>query len=176
MLGVRFVRQTARLAGTAAATVLLSLAAVLLTAAPARAENTFVEVTPNTTQAGSRVNVRASCDNGNNNQANVESEAFGRVVLRPDNGFLTGSVTIPGNKTPGSYGVHLRCANGSTATTTLTVVNMSKPTQGPATGGGGTAAGRGNGTLMFAGSAAVIAVVAGLWLMGARRSRTGAGG
>lgn len=175
MLGVRFVGHAARLAGGAVAVVALGLVAVLLTATPVRAENTFVEVTPNTAQAGSRVNLRASCDSGNNNQATVESEAFGRVVVRPDNGFLTGSVTIPGNKAPGSYGVNLRCANGSTATTSLTVVNMSKPTQGPATGAGGTAAG-GNGGLMLAGAAAVIAVIGGLWLVGMRRGRVGSGG
>lgn len=161
--------------GRGAATAAMVLAVMLLTAAPARADNAFVEVTPNTTQAGSRVNIRASCDNGNNNQATVESEAFGRVTVRPDNGFLTGSVTIPANKAPGSYGVNLRCPNGGTATTNLTVVNMSKPTQGPATGAGGTAGG-GTGQLMFIGSALVITVVGGLWLFAARRGRAGTGG
>lgn len=196
MLGARSADHTARFAGRAAGLVdhatglaraagrrvravgltgALVVAAVLLVAAPVRAESTFVEVTPNTAQAGSRVNLRASCDNGNNNQATVESEAFGRVILRPDNGLLTGAVTIPGDKAPGTYGVNLRCANGSTATTTLTVVNMSKPTQGPATGAGGTAGG-GSHSLMFTGAAAVIAVVGGLWLIGMRRGRTGAGG
>lgn len=182
MLGARFADRAAglpgavgRLVGTAAATAALAVATVLFMSAPAQAESTFVEVTPNTAQAGSRVNLRASCDNGNNNQANVESEAFGRVVLRPDNGFLTGSVVIPGNKAPGAYGVNLRCPNGSTATTTLTVVNMSKPTQGPATGAGGTA-NDGSGRLMATGAAAVIAVVSALWLIGTRRGRTEAGG
>ena len=74
---------------------------VLATVTPARAgENVFVEVTPNSAQAGTRVNIRASCDNNNDRQAQVNSDAFGRVVLRPENGFLTGAVTIPGNKAP----------------------------------------------------------------------------
>jgi len=188
MLGARFVAAArsagtaarsagtaGRLAGTAVAAVTLALVGVLATAAPVRAENTFVEVTPNTAQAGARVSIRASCDTGNNSQANVESEAFGRVVVRPDNGFLTGSVTIPNNKVPGQYGVNLRCPNGSTATTTLSVVNMSKPTQGPATGAGGTAGGGGGG-LVFAGAVAAVAAVGALWLVGVRRGRARAGG
>ena len=114
-----------------------------MTGTPARAgENTFVEVTPNSAQAGTRVNIRASCDNDNNRQAEVNSDAFGRVMLRPDNGFLTGAVTIPGNKAAGDYPVDLRCKNGSTASTTLTVLNMAQPSKGPATGGGGAAGGR----------------------------------
>ncbi|MEU5787426.1 hypothetical protein ABZ754_06820 [Micromonospora purpureochromogenes] len=148
----------------------LVAAFVLATATPARAgENTFVEVTPNTAQAGTRVSIRASCDNANNQQATVQSDAFGRVVLRPDNGFLTGAVTIPGNKQPGDYPVDLRCANGNTASTTLTVLNMAQPTKGPATGAGGTAGDRGAGSLLLVGGLAVVTVVAGLGMFGSRR-------
>ncbi|MDG4829111.1 hypothetical protein O7627_07305 [Solwaraspora sp. WMMD1047] len=161
----------------AAAAVVLG--ATLLPAGPALAEaqtqnqpqNTFVEVTPSTAQAGARVSLRANCDNSNTEQATVDSDAFGRVILRPDNGFLTGAVTIPGSRAPGSYGVNLKCQNGSTATTTLTVVNMSKPSQGPATGGGGTAGG-GLSPFALAGGAGVLALVGGLWLVGMRRART----
>ena len=66
---------------------------VLLSVAPARAgENVFVEVTPNSAQAGSRVSIKASCDNDNNNrQSSVHSDAFGHVMLKPDKGFLTAS-------------------------------------------------------------------------------------
>ncbi|WP_371685896.1 hypothetical protein [Micromonospora sp. MW-13] len=147
---------------------------VLATVAPARAgENTFVEVTPNSVQAGSRVSIRASCDNDNNRQADVQSDAFGRVVLRPDNGFLTGTVTVPGNKQPGDYPVELRCRNGGTATTTLNVLNMAQPSKGPNTGGGGTAGGdRGAGSLLLVGGLAVAAVAAGFGAFGSRR-RTG---
>ncbi|MGI5215978.1 hypothetical protein [Plantactinospora sp. CA-290183] len=134
--------------------------------------NTFVEVTPNTAQSGSRVNIRASCDGGNNQQATVHSDAFGRVIVRPNNGFLTGSVTIPGSKAPGSYGVNLECQNGNTATTTLTVVNMSQGSQGPAAGGGGTANGLG-GTLILAGGLGILVLGATFGLFGSRRRRAG---
>ncbi|WP_262284612.1 hypothetical protein [Micromonospora sp. MA102] len=145
----------------------LVAAFVLSTAAPARAgENVFVEVTPNSVQAGSRVSIRASCDGNNDRQAQVTSDAFGRVMLRPDNGFLTGAVTIPGNKAPGDYPVNLDCSNGKTASTMLTVLNMAQPSKGPATGGGGTAGGRGAGSLLLVGGLVVVAVVAGV---GARR-------
>lgn len=145
----------------------LVAAFVLTTASPARAgENVFVEVTPNSVQAGSRVSIRASCDDNNDRQAQVTSDAFGRVMLRPDNGFLTGAVTIPGNKAPGDYPVNLDCSNGKTASTMLTVLNMAQPSKGPATGGGGTAGGRGAGSLLLVGGLVVVAVVAGV---GARR-------
>ena len=148
----------------------LVAAFVLMTAAPARAgQNVFVEVTPNPAQAGTRVSIRASCDNANNRQAEVNSDAFGRVMLRPDNGFLTGAVTIPGNKQAGDFPVDLRCSNGNTASTVLTVLNMAQPSKGPATGGGGTAGGHGAGSLLLVGGLVAVAVVAGV---GARR-RTG---
>ncbi|SCL67293.1 hypothetical protein GA0070606_4522 [Micromonospora citrea] len=148
---------------------------VLMTVAPARAgENTFVEVVPNSAQAGTRVSIRASCDNANNRQATVQSDAFGRVVLRPDNGFLTGQVTIPGSKDPGDYPVDLRCDNGNTATTTLTVLNMEQPSKGPATGGGGTAGGTGTGSMLLVGGLAAVALAVGFGFLGNRR-RTGTG-
>ncbi|MFI5836868.1 hypothetical protein ACIA5A_24625 [Micromonospora sp. NPDC051300] len=142
----------------------LVAAFVLTTAVPARAgESVFIEVTPNSVQAGSRVNLRAGCDNNNDRQAQVTSDAFGRVTLRSNNGFLTGAVTVPGNKTPGDYPVNLDCANGNTASTMLTVLNMSQPSKGPATGGGGTAGeGRGAGSLLLVGGLVAVAVVAGV--------------
>ncbi|MGC5020612.1 hypothetical protein [Micromonospora sp. DT47] len=157
------------------ATFALVGAFVLATVTPAQAgENVFVEVTPNSAQAGTRVSIRASCDNANNRQADVHSDAFGRVMLRPKDGFLTGAVTIPGNKQPGDYPVDLRCSNGNTASTVLTVLNMAQPSKGPATGGGGTA-GRGAGSLLLIGGLAVVAVVAGLGVFGGGRRRTGTG-
>ncbi|MGC4807063.1 hypothetical protein [Micromonospora sp. DT233] len=144
---------------------------VLATVSPVRAgENTFVEVTPNSAPAGSRVNIRASCDNNNDRQADVHSDAFGRLMLKPDNGFLTGAVTIAGNKPAGDYPVELRCPNNGTASTTLTVLNMAQPSKGPATGGGGTAGDeRGTGTLLLVGGLAVAAVAAGFGAYGSRR-------
>ncbi|MFI6266242.1 hypothetical protein [Micromonospora sp. NPDC051006] len=153
----------------------LIAAFVLAGAGPARAgENTFIEVTPSSVQAGGRVQLRASCDNDNNRQAEVQSDAFNRVTLRPDNGFLTGSATVPGDKQPGDYPVNLRCQNGNTATTTLTVLNMAQPSKGPATGGGGTAVGRGTGSLLLIGGVVVVAAAVALGMAGGRR-RTGSG-
>jgi len=137
--------------------------------------NTFVEVTPNTAQVGTRVNIRASCDNANNQQATVLSDAFGRVIVRPDNGFLTGAVTIPGDKAPGPYAVNLNCPNNERATTTLTVVNMGQGSKGPATGGGGTAGGLA-GPLILAGGLGIVALGAGFGLRGRQRSRSELGG
>ncbi|MGI5523402.1 hypothetical protein ACQEUX_21085 [Micromonospora sp. CA-259024] len=149
---------------------------VLMSVSPARAgDNTFVEVTPNSAQAGSRVTIRASCDNDNNNrQSNVHSDAFGNVMLKPDRGFLTGQVTIPSDKQAGNYPVDLRCENGQTASTTLTVLNMASPSKGPATGGGGMAGGRGAGSLLVFGGVALVATAVILGMAGGRR-RTGAG-
>ncbi|MEU6202389.1 hypothetical protein ABZ814_02195 [Micromonospora musae] len=147
---------------------------VLVGAAPARAgENVFVEVTPNSVQAGDKVRIRASCDNSNNRQAQVESDAFGRVTVRPDNGFLTGSATVPENKEPGDYPVNLRCPNGNNASTTLTVLNMAQPSKGPATGGGGTAMGRGTGTLLLVGGLAAVGAAVALGMAGSRRRGAG---
>lgn len=148
---------------------------VLMSVGPARAgENTFVEVMPNSAPAGSRVTIQAKCDNDNNRQANVHSEAFDHVMLRPDNGFLKGQVSIPGNKPAGDYAVDLRCQNGQTASTNLTVLNMASPSKGPATGGGGTAGGRGTGSLLVLGGVALVATAIALGMAGGRR-RTGAG-
>ncbi|MFG1870813.1 hypothetical protein [Micromonospora arborensis] len=149
---------------------------VLMSVAPARAgENVFVEVMPNSAQAGSRVSIKASCDNDNNNRkSNVHSDAFGHVMLKPDKGFLTAQVTIPADKPAGDYPVDLRCDNGQTASTTLTVLNMATPSKGPATGGGGTASGRGTGSLLVLGGVALVATAVALGMAGGRR-RTGAG-
>ncbi|MFI6824349.1 hypothetical protein ACIBJE_25905 [Micromonospora sp. NPDC050187] len=165
---------------------------VLAARAPAHAgENVFVEVRPSTVQAGSRVDLRASCDRNNDRQAEATSDAFGRVVLRPhderwgggdpngngsdpngnraDSGFLTGAVTIPPGTDPGDYPVELRCPNGNRASTVLTVLNMTQPSKGPATGSGGTSSGRGAGSLLLVGGLVTAAVVAGLGLFGSRR-------
>ncbi|MEW2432082.1 hypothetical protein AB0877_29070 [Micromonospora sp. NPDC047644] len=149
---------------------------VLLSVAPARAgENVFVEVTPNSVQAGSRVSIKASCDNDNNNrQSSVHSDAFGSVTLRPDKGFLTAQASIPRDKPADQYPVDLRCDNGQTSSTTLTVLNMASPSKGPATGGGGMAGGRGTGSLLVFGGVALVATAIVLGMAGGRR-RPGAG-
>lgn len=153
------------------AAVAMVAAVVPFAALPALAgQNTFIEVNPSTVQAGSRVSLRGSCEDNNTQQAEVRSDAFGRVVLRPDNGFLTGAVTVPSNRAAGDYGVDLRCQNGNTASTTLTVLNMTQPTKGPATGGGGTAD-HGTRTLLLASGVAAIAMITGFGMLGMRRRR-----
>ncbi|WP_434741371.1 hypothetical protein [Micromonospora sp. SH-82] len=162
---------------TAIGTLVLVGAFVLVGAGSARAgENTFIEVTPNSVQAGNRVTIRASCDNDNKQSAEAHSDAFdGKVTLRPDNnGFLTGTTDVPSNQQAGDYPVDLRCRDGKTAQTMLTVLNMAQPSKGPATGGGGTAEGRGTGSVLIVGGIAALAVVAGLGLIGRRRPGTGA--
>ncbi|ABP55964.1 hypothetical protein Strop_3533 [Salinispora tropica CNB-440] len=153
----------------------LVAAFVLFGGAPASAgEHTFIEVTPNPAQSGTRVDIRASCDKDNNRRATVHSDAFGgQVFLQPNNGFLTGHATIPGSKGPGDYRVELRCDNNKTANTTLTVLNMSQPTKGPATGGGGTAVGR-TGSYLLIGGVVAAALAVGFGFFGNRRTGNGA--
>jgi hypothetical protein len=139
--------------------------------AAARGSEAFVEVTPSTVQSGEKVDIQASCD-GNDRQATVRSDAFGRASVRPDNGLLTGSATVPDRKPPDTYDVILTCGNNSTANTTLTVVNMSKATRGPATGAGGTAGGLVS-PLVLTGGLGAIAVSTGVVLL--VRGRRGAG-
>lgn len=167
---LRWVSYLHRVVVAGAAAILLAGASVLLGAAPAHAGDVFVEVIPNPAQAGERVEVRASCGDGNNRQAAVESDAFGRVTVQRDDGLLKNKVTIPGSKKPGDYAVVLKCQNNNTATTTLTVVNMSEPTRGPAAGAGGMAGGEG-GALILAVGAATILVGVGLGVMSFRRRR-----
>jgi len=148
----------------------LTAAIFLVPPAAARGTEAFVEVTPSTVRAGERVDIQAGCD-GNDKQAGVRSDAFGRVSVRPDNGLLTGAATVPDQKPPGGYDVVLTCRDGSTASTTLTVVNMSKATRGPATGGGGAAGGLVS-PVVLAGGLGAVAVGAGVALVvRARRAR-----
>jgi hypothetical protein len=139
---------------------------------PAQAADVFVEVNPNTVQAGFQVQIRASCGD-DQSPAVVRSEAFGQVTVLPDNGFLTATAVVPPNKRPREYRVRLSCPNGATASTTLVVVSMGRPTLGPATGGGGKAgAGRGGG-FMITGGLAVLGVGAGVGLLVLRRRKAG---
>jgi hypothetical protein len=167
------------------AAVLLVGAAVLLGAAPAHAQDTFVQVTPNPARAGSRVSITASCGDANNVTATVTSDAFGRVVLMPRDGTLTGNVTIPSSKRPGRYNVNLQCQNNRTANTTLTVTNvspsetaspvptMSPPARGPDTGGGGTAGGPGHDQLILTGGLTTMGLGVALGLFALLRRRAG---
>ncbi|HET8680855.1 MAG TPA: hypothetical protein VFM54_03110 [Micromonosporaceae bacterium] len=164
---------TRRLAATAVplllATVGMALAAV---PAPAWAADVFLEVNPSTVEAGQAVNLRASCDD-NTKTARVESTAFtAPVTVEPRYGLLTATVVIPADRNAGDYSVRLTCTGGQTATTTLHVVIATRPTRGPATGFGGTAAGDGARLLVGGGLTAVAAGLA-LAMMAARRRRAG---
>lgn len=138
----------------------------------ARGTEVFVKVTPSTVQAGDQLSIQASCGT-NDRAASVRSDAFGQVSVRPDNGLLTGTATVPAGKAPDTYDLVLSCPNQTTANTTLTVVNMSKATRGPATGAGGTARGTLS-PLLLTGGLGVVAAGAGVALI--VRARRGASG
>jgi hypothetical protein len=160
-------------AATAAA---MTGTSALPAAAASRGAEVFVEVTPSTVQAGDQVEIQASCD-GNDRQASVRSDAFGRTSVRPDNGLLTGTATIPDRKPPDTYDVVLTCSeNNATANTTVTVVNMSKATRGPATGAGGTAGGVVSPYVLTGGLGVVAAAGAGVALVLRGRRGAGSGG
>ncbi|GAA1802002.1 hypothetical protein GCM10009682_24870 [Luedemannella flava] len=128
------------LAGVAAAALM-----ILGPAAPAYASGVWIQVTPSTVNAGYQAKIKASCE-GNTNDAQVHSKAFGTVVVKPENGTLTATVTVPESLTEGGYDVTLTCPTGSTATTTVWVLNHDESAEeegaytpsgsGPHTGGG----------------------------------------
>lgn len=181
---MRALRSVGRTISAGAAGILLAGAWLVLGADPAQAQTPFVAINPPNVQAGSRVGITASCGD-DVNQATVESAAFGQIVLIPQGGFLVGSVTIPANTRAARYNVKLSCPNNSVATTTLNVINSTRPaqtltititpTRGPAAGGGGTAGG-GNGSLILAGGLATVGFGAVLGLIALRRRRTALGG
>ncbi|MFI5840300.1 hypothetical protein ACIA8K_11405 [Catenuloplanes sp. NPDC051500] len=157
------------------AVLALTAAALVITpgAASARADM-FVEVNPSTIAAGGTVSIRASCA-GNVAEAVVRSDAFGEVRVKPEYGFLTGSADVGADVRADDYRVELTCTGGGRALGTLRVVADSRPSQGPATGLGGTA-GRdpdaGALALLGGGVTALLAggALAVLWL---RRRRLG---
>ena len=121
----------------------------------------FVEVNPSTVEAGFIIGIRASCPD-NTRPAEVESRAFGEVVVHPQYGFLTAAVTVRSDINAQSYRVILDCPDTLLgASTTLEVVVGNRPSRGPATGFGGMA-GKNDGTTLLTGGA--IALAAGLVL------------
>ncbi|MFY1632679.1 hypothetical protein ACN27F_05200 [Solwaraspora sp. WMMB335] len=151
-------RAAARTAAGAAATV-AAVAGVLLVAVPARAADVFIELNPSTVESGYLVGIRASCTE-NTQPATVESDAFGSVEVRPQFDFLTAAVTVPAGTEAGSYRVRLRCPDDRVATTTLYVLDPTRPSRGPATGFGGTAGEPGSGDQDAGGVLAGVGVVA----------------
>lgn len=114
---------------------------LVLAATPADAQSdAFIELRPDTVQAGRQIEIRAGCGE-RVDEATVRSRAFQEVKLEPlgRSDVLSGTVTVPSDTERGNYPVNLRCPNGMVASTDLFVLQMSRPTTGPATGGGATA-------------------------------------
>ena len=110
----------------------------------ADAAHVWIEVTPETVDAGSFVALRADCGD-NSVPATVTSEAFGTVTVKPFVNMLTAEVDVPAGTKEGGYDVNLACRSGSTATASLWVGNndaaveagpTAEPSMGPHTGGG----------------------------------------
>jgi hypothetical protein len=99
----------------------------------------WIEVNPETVDAGSFVALRAACGD-NSVPATVTSKAFGTVSVQPLGNLLTAEAEVPARTKQGGYDVNLACRSGSTATASLRVVGSKGPTaepsMGPHTGGG----------------------------------------
>lgn len=132
--------------------ILLSATALLLGAlaagsAPAAAAQgeVFLEIVPTTVVAGDQISIRGNCAGDNANLATIRSRAFGdnnRLTVSPDQyGLLIQQVGVPTDVRPGDYTITLECADRASVSVDIYVLDMAKPTQGPATGGGGTATG-----------------------------------
>lgn len=139
----------------AAAASALALTVALLPASPALAAAVFVESNPSTVRAGDEIGLRAGCDD-NLKPATVTSEPLGTVTVSPQYGFLTATIEVPEDTDPGDYEVTLKCPGGESAEDTLHVVARVEPRRGPATGGGGTAAG-GATPLLLGGALTIVA-------------------
>jgi hypothetical protein len=143
----------------------------------ASAGGVWVEVTPATVDAGSRVALRADCGD-NSVAATVTSTAFGTVTVRPDLNLLTAEVRVPARTAGGGHDVNLACPSGSTATTSLRVLGSTAtpaPSMGPHTGGG-FLANRGRGGLAgpqiwLIGGAGLLAAAGALGAITVRRRR-----
>jgi hypothetical protein len=153
----------------------------------AQAASVFVEVTPTTVDAGFLVGIRASCGGGSD-PATVESAAFGKVTVHPQDGFLTAAATVPVTQRAGFYTVRLSCQNGQSATARLGVIDRNGvaptstspsatpatpfPSRGPATGFGGTAGGH-SAMLLVTGGLVALGASLCLGVVTVRRRRTG---
>jgi hypothetical protein len=117
----------------------------------------YVEANPSTVPAGDEITLRASCID-NLKDATVHASPFGTVTVKYENGFLIGKAVIPETTKVGDYQLTLTCPDPKvTAIGVLHVVARFEPTQGPATGGGGTAPGQ-NSPLLIGGGLAAVAL------------------
>jgi hypothetical protein len=126
------------LLGTVGVFALLGWASACGQPRAANASSVWIEVTPETVDAGSFVALRADCGD-NSVPATVTSKAFGTVTVKPFANMLTAEVDIPAPTKQGGYDVNLACRSGSTAMTSLWVGSKgptAEPSMGPHTGGG----------------------------------------
>jgi hypothetical protein len=134
------------LLGTVGVFALLGWASACERPRGANAADVWIEVTPETVDAGSFVALNADCGD-NSVPATVTSEAFGTVTVRPFVNMLTAEVDVPAGTKEGGYDVNLACRSGSTATASLWVGSKglaaepsmgptAEPSMGPHTGGG----------------------------------------
>jgi hypothetical protein len=126
------------LLGTVGLFALLGWASACGQPRAANAGGVWIEVTPETVDAGSFVALRADCGD-NSVPATVTSKAFGTVTVQPFVNLLTAEVDIPARTKEGGYDVNLACRSGSTASASLWVGSKgptAEPSMGPHTGGG----------------------------------------
>jgi hypothetical protein len=151
------------------AALALGLLVPFLGAAPAQAAAIFLEINPSTARPGDEITLRASCTD-NLAPATVAGSPLGTVTVQPRYGFLTATIRIPTTTKVGDYQIKLTCPDKKTATATLHVIARVEPSQGPATGGGGTAPGRSAPLLIGGGLTAIVAGLA-LAISSVRRRR-----
>lgn len=138
----------------------------------------FLELSPSTVPAGHEVEIRAGCGD-DLKPAKVRSRAFDdlELIRRDGTKLFTGVTTVPTDTRPGDYRVRLRCDNGAGASAELHVLDMSRPSRGPDTGGGATATGVDPAGTRTAGlttppvllAVGLVAAAAGAVLLGHRR-------
>jgi hypothetical protein len=124
--------------GTVGLFALLGWASACEQPGAANAGGVWIEVTPETVDAGSFVALRADCGD-NSVPATVTSGAFGTVTVQPFVNLLTAEVDVPAQTKEGGYDVNLACRSGSTASASLWVGSKgptAEPSMGPHTGGG----------------------------------------
>jgi hypothetical protein len=146
----------------------------------AQAASVWIQVKPSSVLAGYQVTVTASCQD-NTNPATVKSSVFGTVTVQPYNGILSATVTVPAATREGGYDVTLNCKTGSSAITTLWIIEPTESSplpvygSGPHTGGGFLATGGGSTGALLTGSVGLLAIGAALGvtlgMINSRRSR-----
>jgi hypothetical protein len=148
---------------------------------PAQAASVWIQVKPSSVLAGYQVTITASCQD-NTNAATVKSTVFGTVTVSPYNGILSATVTVPAATRDGGYDVTLTCKTGSSAITTLWIIEQTATEteppvsgSGPHTGGGFLATGDRDTGALLTGSVALLVVGTALGvtigMLNSRRSR-----